>query len=136
MYRADNSDTCEMDGGFCEITWFQSNNMSAITSCNTTIGLDVFIGTYGALLVAVWVLSIARSVLFYVILLRAATVLHNKMFISVLRSPILFFDTNSVGTFGIVTLDYNTSALLFRTCFESFFQGYWIFRRHSDILIL
>ena len=30
-------------------------------------------------------------------MLRAARILHNKMFMSVLRSPVLFFDTNPVG---------------------------------------
>ncbi len=59
--------------------------------------IPVCIGIYGGLVGSVWILAIARTVLFYIILLRASTLSHNKMFISVLRSPVLFFDTNPVG---------------------------------------
>ena len=59
--------------------------------------VPVCISIYGVLVGSVWILAIARTVLFYIILLRASTLSHNKMFISVLRSPVLFFDTNPVG---------------------------------------
>lgn len=68
---------------------------SSRSTCN--VNLDQRIGIFGGLLGSVWIFSIARSVLFYVLMLRAARILHNKMFMSVLRSPVLFFDTNPVG---------------------------------------
>ena len=64
---------------------------------DTSLSTNVRVGVYGGLVGVVWILCVARTVLFYIILLRATTILHNKMFISVLRSPILFFDTNPVG---------------------------------------
>ena len=64
-----------------------------------SLDVNVCIGIYGGIIGTVWILAIARTVLFYVILLRAATILHNKMFKSVLHSPVLFFDTNPVGMF-------------------------------------
>ena len=48
-------------------------------------------------MIIVCTLCIARNILFYDVLLRAAIKLHYKMFISVIRSPILFFDTVPVG---------------------------------------
>ena len=40
---------------------------------------------------------IIRAILTFLTCLAAARNLHNKMFKSVLRTPILFFDTNPVG---------------------------------------
>ena len=42
-------------------------------------------------------LSFARTILFFILVLRASRLLHNKMFGAVLRAPVLFFDTNPVG---------------------------------------
>lgn len=81
------------------ITEYNSTSCADYYPTNSTslLPTSTRIGVYGALVVMVWVLCVARTVLLYTILLRAATSLHNKMFISVLQSPLLFFNTNPVG---------------------------------------
>uniref|UniRef100_A0A670YU83 Multidrug resistance-associated protein 4 n=1 Tax=Pseudonaja textilis TaxID=8673 RepID=A0A670YU83_PSETE len=49
------------------------------------------------LTVATILFSILRSLLMFHILVNAARTLHNKMFQSVLRTPVLFFDRNPIG---------------------------------------
>ena len=44
-----------------------------------------------------------RSFLFYALSLRAARTLHNRMFSSVIRGPVLFFDTNPIGRYQVVS---------------------------------
>lgn len=49
-------------------------------------------------LVAVCImLSLVRALLFFHILINASQHLHNRMFASILRAPIYFFDSNPVG---------------------------------------
>ena len=50
----------------------------------------------GALLI-----NIFRSLLFYVVIVNASRVLHNRMFGSVLRAPMRFFDTNPSGMIDV-----------------------------------
>ena len=42
-------------------------------------------------------LILSRAVLCYLICFAATSSLHSKMFKSILRAPVLFFDTNPVG---------------------------------------
>ena len=58
------------------------------------------IGIYGGLVGSVIFTCICRYLLFFILALRAARILHNRMFESVLRAPVLFFDTNPIGEFG------------------------------------
>ena len=44
------------------------------------------------------VLSILRYSCFFVLLVNASRNVHNQMFSSVIKTPILFFDTNPIGT--------------------------------------
>ena len=52
---------------------------------------------YGLLIFAVIVLNLLRGYLFYLVCNNAARILHNKMFRAILRTPVLFFDTNPSG---------------------------------------
>lgn len=72
-----------------------SSNLT-LTTCNLSNQERVMI--YGGIIAGMFVLNIARAVLFYIVLLRAAHVLHNRMFQKLLRVPVLFFDSNPVGT--------------------------------------
>lgn len=38
-----------------------------------------------------------RTILFFILLINAARVVHNRMFAKVLRAPVRFFDTNAIG---------------------------------------
>uniref|UniRef100_A0A670YM28 Multidrug resistance-associated protein 4 n=1 Tax=Pseudonaja textilis TaxID=8673 RepID=A0A670YM28_PSETE len=66
---------------------------------NITKHLDLpwYLGIYAGLTVATILFSILRSLLMFHILVNAARTLHNKMFQSVLRTPVLFFDRNPIG---------------------------------------
>lgn len=55
------------------------------------------IGTYGGLTAGLTFLNFLRGALLYFICVNASRVLHNRLFASVLRAPILFFDSNPSG---------------------------------------
>ncbi|XP_076453870.1 ATP-binding cassette sub-family C member 4-like isoform X2 [Babylonia areolata] len=52
---------------------------------------------YSVIIVSVFVFGIVRALLFFRIVVNASQQLHNRMFASVVRCPIGFFDTNPVG---------------------------------------
>ncbi|XP_019852693.1 PREDICTED: multidrug resistance-associated protein 4-like, partial [Amphimedon queenslandica] len=55
------------------------------------------IGISGAFVVSLIIIGALRVILYFILLLNAAKVVHNNMFAKVLRAPILFFDTNPIG---------------------------------------
>ena len=62
------------------------------------------IGVYGGLVGSLFMLSLLRAVLFFLLVLNAARIVHNRMFSRVLRAPILFFDTNPIGLYSLKLL--------------------------------
>ncbi|KAM6446472.1 ATP-binding cassette sub-family C member 4 isoform 1-T1 [Liasis olivaceus] len=62
-----------------------------------TLDLHWYLGMYAGLTVATMLFSILRSLLMFHILVNAARTLHSRMFQSVLRTPVLFFDRNPIG---------------------------------------
>ena len=75
-------------------------NTSNESICNLTV--NQFIGVYGGLTGAVILFSCARTLVFVLLILRSSRLLHDKMFAAILRSPVLFFDTNPVGRVAAV----------------------------------
>ena len=55
------------------------------------------IGVYGGLVGSLIIIGTLRTVFYFLLLLNAAKVVHNRMFAKVLRAPVLFFDTNPIG---------------------------------------
>ena len=53
--------------------------------------------TYVGLILSIVILNSLRGILFYFTCVNASRVLHNRMFASVLRAPVLFFDNNPSG---------------------------------------
>ena len=43
------------------------------------------------------VINLARAIAFFFVCVNASRVLHDRMFASILRVPVLFFDTNPIG---------------------------------------
>lgn len=74
-----------------------NNDTILIELFNESVSLFQWIGVYGGLTGAVIVFTFTRVLLFFLLLLRASRLLHNKMFGAVLRAPVHFFDTNPVG---------------------------------------
>lgn len=52
---------------------------------------------YAALVVNCVLVNLLRGVLIYIVCNNASRVLHNRMFQSILRTPVLFFDNNPSG---------------------------------------
>ncbi|KAL2081656.1 hypothetical protein ACEWY4_023509 [Coilia grayii] len=61
------------------------------------LDLDLYLGVYAGLTGAAVLFGFLRSLLFLGVLVRAAQALHNRMFSSILRTPVLFFDVNPIG---------------------------------------
>ena len=57
------------------------------------------IGIYTFTTMTSVLLNFGRAILFYFICLRASYILHNRMFSSVLRTFVQFFDNNPAGTY-------------------------------------
>ncbi|XP_039693710.1 ATP-binding cassette sub-family C member 4 isoform X5 [Pteropus medius] len=66
---------------------------------NVTEKLDLnwYLGIYSGLTLAIFIFAIARSLLLFYVLVNSSQTLHNKMFESILKAPILFFDRNPIG---------------------------------------
>ena len=77
------------------ITLQMEANVSISPTC--FLSRDQRIAIYTGCSVATVLLSFARAILFYFICVNASRVLHNRMFASVLRAPVLFFDNNPIG---------------------------------------
>ena len=55
------------------------------------------IGIYGGATATAILINFARTISCYFLFVNASRVLHNRMFAAVLRTPMLFFDTNPIG---------------------------------------
>ena len=57
------------------------------------------IAIYGGIVSSSIFIVFSRAIISFLICLAASRHLHNKMFKAILRSPVLFFDTNPVGAY-------------------------------------
>ena len=83
LYRAS-------EGGSCSLE-VDNNTSSFDFSTHQRIGI------FGAILTISMLIVMVRALFSISTCLAAARNLHNRMFIKILRAPILFFDTNPVG---------------------------------------
>ncbi|XP_004626306.1 multidrug resistance-associated protein 4 isoform X1 [Octodon degus] len=82
--------------------WAKEQSMLNVTingEGNVTEKLDLnwYLGIYAGLTVATVLFGIARCLLMFYVLVNASQTLHNKMFESILKAPVLFFDRNPIG---------------------------------------
>ncbi|NXA46167.1 MRP4 protein, partial [Nothocercus julius] len=61
------------------------------------LDLNFYLEIYAGLTVATILFGIIRSLLFFQVLVNSSQTLHNKMFQSILKAPVLFFDRNPIG---------------------------------------
>ncbi|XP_008142219.2 ATP-binding cassette sub-family C member 4 isoform X1 [Eptesicus fuscus] len=61
------------------------------------LSLNWYLGIYSGLTASTVIFGIARSLLVFYVLVNSSQTLHNKMFESILRAPVLFFDRNPIG---------------------------------------
>uniref|UniRef100_A0A667Z5H1 Multidrug resistance-associated protein 4-like n=1 Tax=Myripristis murdjan TaxID=586833 RepID=A0A667Z5H1_9TELE len=69
------------------------------TQNNATTELDTnfYLSIYAGLTVATIILGFARNFILFNVLVKCAQTLHNRMFSSILRTPVRFFDVNPIG---------------------------------------
>ena len=84
-YRTSGGDSCGVD----------SDNSS--DSDPYGLSTNERIAIYGGIGFGTIFLILTRTVLTFLICIAASRNLHNKMFRAILRTPVLFFDTNPVG---------------------------------------
>ncbi len=76
-----------------------SQNSTQVQNRSTCLlSTEERIATFAGTLGGVLLLNFCKTVLFFSICINASRVLHNRMFRCVLRTPMLFFDTNPIGT--------------------------------------
>lgn len=101
------------------ITLRLEENISVPSTCFLSTRQRIII--YSACTASAIVISFTRAILFYFICVNASRVLHNRMFASVLRAPVHFFDTNTIGKYLLVC-NYGCGQL-----FETHMQDvFWI----------
>ncbi|XP_054688315.1 ATP-binding cassette sub-family C member 4 isoform X2 [Grus americana] len=61
------------------------------------LDLNFYLGIYAGLTVATILFGIIRSLLVFQVLVNSGQTLHNKMFESILKARVLFFDRNPIG---------------------------------------
>uniref|UniRef100_A0A8C2IQD2 Cystic fibrosis transmembrane conductance regulator n=1 Tax=Cyprinus carpio TaxID=7962 RepID=A0A8C2IQD2_CYPCA len=80
---------------------FHSTNITANgtngTNKNQELNLDFYLGVYAGLTGATIIFGFMRSLFMFNALVSSAETLHNRMFNSILRTPVRFFDINPIG---------------------------------------
>ncbi|XP_073318323.1 ATP-binding cassette sub-family C member 4-like [Pagrus major] len=61
------------------------------------LNLNFYLGIYGGLTLATIIFGFIRNLLFFHVLVRCAQSLHNRMFNTILKTPVRFFDINPIG---------------------------------------
>ncbi|XP_015476097.1 multidrug resistance-associated protein 4 isoform X7 [Parus major] len=74
-----------------------STNGNNGTNATGPLDLNFYLGIYAGLTVATILFGIIRSLLVFQVLVNSGQNLHNKMFQSILKAPVLFFDRNPIG---------------------------------------
>ena len=87
--------THRADCSSLNLTYLEEINDSARSLCDLSTNQRV--GIYSATVAGAILVNFTRTITFFFICVNASRMLHNQMFGSILRAPILFFDTNPIG---------------------------------------
>uniref|UniRef100_A0A8C7TTS8 Multidrug resistance-associated protein 4 n=1 Tax=Oncorhynchus mykiss TaxID=8022 RepID=A0A8C7TTS8_ONCMY len=84
---------------YCHATLNVNGTVTIQNGVNVTeqLNLDFYLGIYAGLTGATLIFGFARSLVMFNVLVKAAQSLHNRMFNSILRTPVRFFDVNPIG---------------------------------------
>ncbi|XP_077055732.1 ATP-binding cassette sub-family C member 4 [Siphateles boraxobius] len=76
-----------------------STNVTLTNGTNTTqpLNLDFYLGIYAGLTGATIIFGFMRGLIMFNCLVRSAETLHSRMFNSILKTPVRFFDINPIG---------------------------------------
>ncbi|KAI4886639.1 hypothetical protein NFI96_012768 [Prochilodus magdalenae] len=79
------------------LTFTNGINSSLNQNVTQQLPLDFYLGIYSGLTVATLIFGFMRSLMMFNALVLSAQTLHNRMFNSILRTPVRFFDINPIG---------------------------------------
>ena len=89
----------------CKIIINRSNAEEKSNRAGETYeGRGYDLGIYALLTIMLIVLGLVRAIVFFKIMIDTANGVHLKMFSSLMRAPLFFFDTNSAGMFILFVL--------------------------------
>lgn len=76
-----------------------STNVTLTNGTNTTqtLNLDFYLGMYAGLTGATIIFGFMRALIMFNCLVRSTETLHSRMFNSILKTPVRFFDINPIG---------------------------------------
>ncbi|CAM4620699.1 unnamed protein product [Leuciscus chuanchicus] len=76
-----------------------STNVTLTNGTNTTqpLNLDFYLGIYAGLTGATIIFGFMRALIMFNCLVRSTETLHSRMFNSILKTPVRFFDINPIG---------------------------------------
>ncbi|XP_033832973.1 ATP-binding cassette sub-family C member 4-like [Periophthalmus magnuspinnatus] len=74
-----------------------TNQNVSVTNVTEELDRDFYLGIYGGLTAATIFLGFFRNIIMFYMFVRSAQTLHNRMFNSILRTPVRFFDINPIG---------------------------------------
>jgi ATP-binding cassette subfamily C (CFTR/MRP) protein 4 len=96
--------------------------------------LDTYTGIYvfTILTAGLFIFSLIRSIHFFVMCMKSSVNLHNSMFQSLIRAPLLFFDRNPVGKFIIIYFKYkdlicSLKLHFYRSDIKPLCKRYWLY---------
>ena len=79
-----------------------ANNTAIDDSGSCTLSETARLVVYAVMILVTVIIHFVRGVAFYFVCINASRTLHNGMFSNILRTPVLFFDTNPSGKFVYV----------------------------------
>ncbi|XP_030210094.1 multidrug resistance-associated protein 4-like isoform X1 [Gadus morhua] len=68
-----------------------------ITNATEVLDIPFYLGIYGGLTAATVLFGLVRAMLFFYVLVKSTETLHKRMFDTILRAPVHFFDVNPIG---------------------------------------
>lgn len=84
------------------------------------LGEDVYLWVYSGIVVAVFVLTKFRAIYFFMFCIKISINVHNRMFVSLVRAPMKFFDENPSGNYKHFTVKNISLEILLNILFYFF----------------
>ena len=83
-----------------ELTMF-ADNETAVYDWTKEIDTNTGVYVYSGLIVGLFIFTMIRTTHFFLICMSASINLHNRMFQSIIRAQLVFFDQNPVGNYRL-----------------------------------
>nr|QST14989.1 ABCC5 protein [Diaphanosoma celebensis] len=106
-------------------------------SVNAHPDLEYYQTVYGLFILIIIVSSLFRGFLFMKVSLRASSILHNRLFVQIFRSPMKFFDTTPIGRIlNIFSRDLDETDSRLPSSAENLIQNFLIICSSISLVVL